>query len=84
MGRLTFSRRLGRWLFLLGGHTAVLGRRLSVTWGNHHETVIPAWPLTLTTMGFNTSHTILARISKLSSDNSVRAELALPAGRRSW
>ncbi len=62
-------------------HTGVLGGRPWVTRCNHHVTVIPNTPLTLTTVRNITGHMVLGRVAKLSRDASVSAGLAAPAGR---
>ncbi len=60
----------------------ILGRCLWVTRCNHHVTVIPITPLTLTTVRNITGHMVLDRVIKLSSHNSTLTGLALPPGPR--
>ena len=81
LGWPLFLRRPG----CLGGfgrlrHTGILGGCSWVTRCNHHVTVIPITPLTLTTVRNITGHMVLGRVVKLGSDASTRAGLA-PAGR---
>jgi hypothetical protein len=70
LGRIRWRRR-----------AAILSGLLWVAYGSHHQSVVPAGSLGVTTARNITGHMVHARVIKLGSHSSAEAGVALPTGR---